>query len=229
MTEASDGERTSPLTLWAGGIFVLLAIVAFALDQGPDTSSARSILAHFADAGSAIQWQTLLYGAAGVALLFFASGVAARIQASDIRDGHALAFLVVSASAALVLFQLAGQAAWFTLTRQSSADLRGGLQEAWLYHDLADSFFIMGNFAAIGIVAAFSLASSRGALPRWTGRLGWALLAVLVVNAVIQVLANSSGEVLGPMTGALFILWVAVVVVLLVAESRSPTAAQVSR
>jgi hypothetical protein len=227
MREAA--ERTSGLALWAGALFVLFAIVAFALDQGPDTSSARSILAHFADAGSAIQWQTLLYGAAAVALLFFASGVGARIQANDIADGHLLAFLLVSASAALVVFQLAGQAAWLTLTRQSSVDLRRGLQEAWLYHDLADSFFIMGNFAAIGIVAVFSLASSRGALPRWTGRLGWALLAVLVVNAVIQVLANSSGEVLGPVAGALFILWVAVVVVLLVVESRKPTPPQVSR
>jgi hypothetical protein len=140
MTEAIAAERISLLTLWAGIIFVLFAMVAFALDQGPpDTSTARAILAHFADARSAIEWQTLLYGMAGAALLLFASGVAARIRAMDIADGHALAFVLVAAAAGLVVFQLAGQAAWFTLTRQSSADLRQGLQEAWLYHDLAAS------------------------------------------------------------------------------------------
>lgn len=223
MAEASDAERISPLTLWAGIVFVLFAIVAFALDQGPpDTSTARAILAHFADDRSAIQWQTLLYGVAGAALLLFASGVAARIRATDIADGHALAFVLVAAAAGLVVFQLAGQAAWFTLTRQSSADLRQGLQEAWLYHDLADSFFIMGGFAVIPILLAISLASRRGALPIWTGRLGWVLLPLVIVNAVIQVLANSSGEILGPITGALVILWLLVVVVLLIADRRSP-------
>jgi hypothetical protein len=218
---ASDAERISPLTLWAAIIFLLLAIVAFALEQGPpDTSTARAILAHFADARSTIEWQTLLYGVAGAALLLFASGVAARIRAKDIADGYALAFVLVTAAAGLVVFQLAGQAAWFTLARQSSADLRHGLQEAWLYHDLADSFFIMGNFAVIPIVLAISVSSRRGALPTWAGRLGWPLLLVVIVNAVIQVLANTSGETLGPITGALVILWFLLVVALFIAESR---------
>jgi hypothetical protein len=50
---------------------------------------------------------------------------------------------------------------------------------------------------------------------------------VVIVNAVTQVLANSSGETIGPITGALVILWFLIVVALFIAESRRSPAMRV--
>lgn len=188
----------------AGITFAVLSGAAVSLDRGPaDTSTARSLLAHFADDSTAIWWSALLFGFAAVALFVFAASAGSMLQGNDWRRGA----LLIGATG-VGLLQIAGEGSWFVLARQAERDLLEGFQEAWLFHDLADSFFVMENFPAILLVGTLSLIAVDLSLPNWQRSLGLLLTGWVVVNAVIQLLDNEGiGEMTGPLTLIVSVVW----------------------
>lgn len=202
-TIASE-EKTRRVAAGSGTAFALLSAVAVVLDRGPmDTSTTRALLAHFVENRSAIWWSALLFGFAAVALLIFASAVGSLIVGPDWRRGAILA-----GGVGVGLLQLAGEGSWFVLARQPEIALLQVFQEAWLFHDLADSFFVMENFPAIALVGALALIALDLGLPLWQRTVGLVLTIGIAINSAIQLLDNEGiGEVTGPVTLSLAILW----------------------
>jgi Domain of unknown function (DUF4386) len=202
-------RRIGPSAAAAAGT-VACTLASLILDNGPpDTSTALSIQAHYAAARARIEWSELLFGFAAVFMLFFLAKVAQHLR-GRIDAGAALQGVILPAGAVLVALQLGFQAAWFTLARQPAPALTGALHEAWLYHDLGDSFAVMGTFAALALVGAATIASYRGAFPRWVAHVGAIASATLVVDCVVQVLANESflGNPMGLVSELAFLAWV---------------------
>lgn len=200
-------DRVSPLA--ATGT-VACTFASLILDNGPpDTSSALAIQAHYAAARVRIEWSELLFGFAAVFLLFFVAEVAQHLR-GRVDPRAALPGVILPAGAVLVALQLEFQAAWFTLARQPAPALTGALHEAWLYHDLGDSFAVMGTFAAFALVGAATIASYRGAFPRWIAHVGAIASAILAVDCFVQVLANDSflGNPMGIVSELAFLTWV---------------------
>jgi len=190
---------------------VVCAVIAIVLDRGPsDTSSALAIQGHFYDAHTRIELSALFWGFAATFLLVFGAAFAARIRDSDVKDASVLARIVVPAIAVLAGLQLAGEAAWFTLARQPEGALKHALHEAWLYHDLGDSFFALENFPAFVLVAVGAVLAGRRVLPSWLTWLSLAAATLLFVNAIVQLIANDSGagDPLGLIAQITFFVWV---------------------
>lgn len=188
---------------------VACAVIAILLDRGPsDTSSPIAIQGHFYDAHVRVELSALFWSIAVCFLLVFVAAFAARVRGSEIKDASLLARIVVPAGAVLAGLQLGGEAAWFTLARQPAAAVTG-LHEAWLYHDLGDSFFALENFPAFLIVAVGTIVAARALLPRWVAWISLLSAVLLLVNAFVQLLANDSGlgDPLGIVAQVVFLVW----------------------
>lgn len=202
-------RRVSVVAITAVG-GVVCGLIAVLLDRGPsDTSSALAIQSHFYDAHVRVELSAFFWAVGTCFLLVFAAAFAARVRGSEMRDASLLARVVVPAAAVLVGLQLAGEAAWFTLARQPEAALKQGLHEAWLYHDLGDSFFALENFPAFILVSVGAVVALRAVLPRWVAWISLTAAAVLLVNAFVQLLANDSdaGDPLGAVAQIFFFAW----------------------
>lgn len=188
---------------------VVCALIAILLDRGPsDTSSAIAIQGHFYDAHVRIELSALFWSFGTCFLLIFAAAFAARVRGSRITDASLLARVIVPAGAVLAALQLGGEAAWFTLARQPQAAVTG-LHEAWLYHDLGDSFFALENFPALVLVGVAVIVAANAVLPRWMTWVSLAAAALLFVNAFVQLLWNDSslGDPFGLLAQAAFLVW----------------------
>lgn len=202
-------RRVSIVAVAAVGV-VVCGLIALLLDRGPsDTSSALAIQSHFYDAHVRIELSALLWSFGTCFLLIFAAAFAARLRGNAIADASPLARAIVPAAAVLAGLQLAGEAAWFTLARQPEDALKQGLHEAWLYHDLGDSFFALESFPAFVLVAVSGILATRALLPRWVAWVSLVAAALLFVNAFVQLLANDSGagDPLGIVAQIVFLVW----------------------
>ena len=205
-----------------GIAFVVLAAIAFLISGGPaDDASGDEVIEYFRDNETQVEWQALFFGLASLFFLWFGGTVASIIRRGERLDSAGaeetaaigrLAAITVAAAAASTALYLTGVGASAALAKAAGEE---GAPAA-LYH-FADQAFALANFTAAAFVGAISLAIMRTrVLPDWVGWLGAALVALGLVNGVVEVFGETVGAgALGKITFFAFLVWVALVSALL--------------
>lgn len=208
-------ERWTPR---AGFGFIVLYIAAFASGIDGAGSSDREIMSYYADDGNRVEQIIAFFivSAAALSLVGFAAGLRSRIAGAE-GSPAGLASLVWGGGISCATLLLAGNAV-SRATAVVSYDERFRLDpNAWrLVDEVGSLLFVSAALAAIPLVAGVSRAALRyGALPRWLGRVGY------VVAALLPLAFAFVGFV------ALF-LWVAAVSITLARRPRATTGAKES-
>lgn len=187
---------------------------------GPDvTRSADAVTAEVASDRSDVLINSALHVAAGVAVLFFAAGLATLIV--ERRGSHAVARVVlasgVTTAAASVLTAL------LAATVASSVHQLHDSQAAYLlYRGATTSATATTIFVAVFIAAVASGLTGIGLLSRMRGRIGLLIAAVFLVGG-FDYLAPDTGPLssVQALGGVLAILYVATVSATLLGAARS--------
>jgi hypothetical protein len=194
-------ERLRLFGAAGGGLFAILAVIAFAIAPGPSSAGGATVADYYSAHGGATMWQASLLGFGLVGFMGFAAffsestpmGSVVLISASVTA---ALYFVVVGAWEALG--EIYGSA--------HGSDLDRG--DAHVLYDVGIGAGHVANFSVAAFVAATAvavLATGR----RTLGVLGILVAAVELVNAPFQMAAHSdwSGDV-GTALFICFLAWV---------------------
>jgi hypothetical protein len=173
-------ERLAAL---AGLAFVVLFVAAFGLGIEVGESD-REILDYYGDSGNRAKEVVAFFFIAGAALAFvvFASGLRSLIARAE-QETAMLAALAWAGGTACAVLVLAGNAvSRATAFASMSDDFQLDPNTRRLAEDIGFLLFASGAYAAILLVAAFSLAALRhGLLPRWLGWAGLPAAALLTL------------------------------------------------
>jgi hypothetical protein len=231
-------ERVAAAT---GVLFVVLAFIGFLFAPNPPSPGDTNdeILAYFSDKETQLRWQALFFAAGGAALLWFAGTLASLLRrrldtapttTGWLGDGGARwpAIVIASAATAVGLYT-GGTAAYTALAARAGQEIDASAGRP--LYELASSLITYTNFPALVFVAAASLGIARTRLlPDWLTWLGAAVTAVLALDGIGAVVADS--DAFGP-SGAIgiiafisFLIWVAVTSGLL---AWRPAAAELAR
>jgi hypothetical protein len=223
---AADSPRTQRIAHASGIAFVATALVAFFIAGAPEAGATNEeVVSHFRENENAYKWQALLFGLAAVFFVWFFGVLAARIRRAENDPAGRLPAIVVLASATTAALYVVGVAAWTSLAKTAQEE---GATRALF--DLGDQSFALSNFTAATLVLAVALAVFRTALlVEWAAWAGAALVAVLVINGVVQVFSDGdAATALGYIAFLAFLAWALLVSSLLTwerTEASRPVAA----
>ena len=195
----------------SGIVFAALAFVGFLLTGRPEEqASAEEVVRFFADKQTETEWQSLLFGLAAIAFLWFASRLAQLIRTLAGPGAERFASLTVSGAAASAALFLAGSAAFAALAE-------GGERASVALFDFGDLAIGLATFTAAVFVAGATAGIMRSALmDHWVAWLGGLLEGLLVLNGIVRTLADGdAGATLGTISYVAFLAWVVLVSALL--------------
>jgi hypothetical protein len=129
-----------------------------------------------------------LFAAAGVAFLWFAAHLRARLRAAEGEPGTLSAVMFASSAVFVTMLFLAGalQSPTYALSIDAFGEPQSALSRAVIPH-LGFSALIYGMVAAAFAIATASLAMLRTAVfPRWLAWLGFAAAALLPLSILFM-------------------------------------------
>ena len=193
----------------AGAAFVILAAVAFVLDNPGNLESQAEFWDHWRLNAVRIQWQVYVYALAGLPFIAFFALLAQRFSSAAPRSSY-LGSMMVAAAATTFVLQLLWASTRLTVTR-FMIDLRPGQQlEPGLGFliDLGDSASTLTSLTAAILVAAVAAAVLRwDVLPKIFGIASLGLFVLLLINGFVQIRVEGDWRTLGDATFFLFLLW----------------------
>ena len=226
------GSRWSVAAAATGVGFAALALIAFLVAGGPSDTSAEGIANYFAANDTAVEWQAFLFGLSGIFLLWFAGTLASALRANDPDVGARLGGVALAGAAAATVLYLVGIAGWTTLAHLFADATPGrfspeALGDSLMIFNLSENSLVLAGFGAATFVGAASLALlSARMLPDWLAWAGGLVVALLVVNAFVQLVGGgAAGDALGIGSFLAFVAWVLAASILLSRWSARAAAA----
>jgi hypothetical protein len=215
------GIRRDVVSAATGIVFVVLALIAFLLAGGPGNTNAEGIANYFAEHDGAVEWQAFLFGLSGIFLLWFAGTLAAALRAAEPDAGARLGGIALAGAAASTVLYFVAIAGWTTLAHLFGGASAGfsdeALGDSLMIFNLADGALAMASLTAAVFVGAVSVgALSARIVAGWLTWAGGLVVALLVVNAFVQLVGDAdSGDLLGTVSFLAFLAWVLAVSILL--------------